>query len=281
MAMFNRVTIIGLGLIGGSVGLAVRRRRLAREVVGFSRHPATLRRAKARGAIDVGTTDWREAVRESDLVILATPVETIVPFARRAARFMPDGGLITDVGSTKGTIVKALEGRLPRGIAFVGAHPLAGSERRGIDAARQTLFDGSVCLVTATPRTNRPALRRVRAFWRRLAGRVLVMDPVRHDRLLAQASHLPHLLAFCLVGATEPEALALAPRSFLDATRIAKSDPKLWESIFLGNRAQLVSAMRRFERQWVVLRKHLAWTDRTALHRLLLQAKSRRDALDE
>ena len=274
-----RVTIIGLGLIGGSLGLALKRKRLARTVVGFSRKPATLRRAKASRAIDEGTTDLRDAVKDADLVVLATPVDVIVPLGRRALKFMKPGSILTDVGSTKDAIVHALERNLPRGITFVGAHPLAGSERRGIHAARRSLYDGSLCVVTKTRRTNPRALARVCSLWSRLAARVLVMDPGTHDRLLASVSHLPHVIAFCLMGAADDAGLAIAPRSFQDVTRIAKSDPGLWEAIFLTNRGPISAAMHRFEREWHSLRRHLAWSDRAALRRLLLRAKSRRDAL--
>lgn len=279
MPLFNRVTIIGLGLIGGSLGMALRRRRLATTVAGWSRKPSTLRHAKQRGAIDVGTTDLRRAVQDADVVVLATPVETIVPYAVRLAQWMRPGSVLTDVGSTKAQIVRALERRLPSGVAFVGGHPLAGSEQRGIDAARADLFDGSLCILARTARTDRRALRRVARLWSRLCRRVVAMEPQRHDRLLAAISHVPHLMAFSLINATDPSALACAPRSFLDATRVAQSDPELWDDIFLSNRAALRAAAGRFERAWRTLQRLLSRRDRVALRRFLAEAKKRRDAL--
>src|SRR3989338_8321753 len=184
MALFHRVTIIGLGLIGGSLGIAIRRRRLAKTVVGYSRKPATLRVAKGRGAIHTGTTNLRDAVRNADLVVLATPVDLIVPLARQAARYCRRSAILTDVGSTKGHIVQSLERSLPRHVSFVGAHPIAGSEQRGIDAASKDLFRGSMCILTKTPRTNPRALRAVTRLWKPLVGCVMVMSPARHDRLL-------------------------------------------------------------------------------------------------
>ena len=281
MSRFGRVTIVGLGLIGGSLGLAVRRRRLAARVVGLSRRAATIRRAKRLGAVDVGTTNAQEAVRDADLVVLATPVETIVPMARRLARWMKPGSLLTDVGSTKASIVRALERALPQHVAFVGGHPIAGSEERGLDAADPRLFDGSACILTPTPRTSRAALRRVAAFWMPLVDRVVTMDPRRHDRLLAQTSHLTHLLAYCLTRSAEAGGLRRClPPSFLDATRVAKSDPELWDDIFLTNRAGVLRAMDRFEREWRILRRLLARADRAGLVQFLKHAQARRNALD-
>ena len=221
MAQFKQVTIVGLGLIGGSLGMAIRRRRVAGRVVGLSRSMATVRAAKRRGAIDAGTTDAKQAVRDADVAIIATPVGTIVSQAKRLAPLMKPGAVITDVGSTKAEIVKALEGALPNRVAFVGAHPLAGSEQQGISAAQADLFHDSACVLTATRRTDRKALRRVDALWRAVARQVVVLPPDAHDRALAAVSHLPHLLAFCLIDATDGNALALAPRSFLEATRVA------------------------------------------------------------
>ena len=259
--------------------MAIKRRRLAQEVIGLSRNPSSIAYAKRRGAIDRGTIAMEAAVRDADLVVLATPVETIVPYAKRLARAMPAGSILTDVGSTKGRIVGALERSLPRQIAFVGAHPLAGSEQRGIAAARADLFEGSCCIIAATARTNHRALQQVSRFWRSVAQRVIVMDPNSHDRLLAAVSHLPHLLAFCLVEATNHGALRLAPRSFLDATRVAKSEPALWDDIFLSNRSALLAAVKRFDRTWEQVHGLLAASDRRALKRLLQHAHAIRTTL--
>ena len=278
---FKQVTIVGLGLIGGSLGMALRRRRLARRVVGLSRTASTVRRAKARGAIDAGTTDPRRAVEDAELVVLASPVDCIVPQARRLSRFMRRGGILTDVGSTKRRIVAGLEGRLPRGVAFVGAHPLAGSERRGIEHARADLFEGSVCLVTATGRTDRQALARVVGLWKPLVRRVLVMDPARHDRRLAAVSHLPHVAAFCLVEAADHGARSIAPRSFLEATRVAKSDPDLWDDILLSNRTALLASMTRFEQRWKRAKRLLARQDARALRHFLRHASILRRTLED
>jgi len=279
MHRFNQVTIVGLGLIGGSLGMALRRRRLARTIVGVSRRPASLRRAKRLGAIDWGTTDLARAASGADVVVLATPVDVIVPYGRRAARAMRPGGVLTDVGSTKAAVVRALARGLPRGVSFVGAHPIAGSERRGIEAADARLFDGALCILTPTARTDRRALRVVRRLWSPLAGRVIAMNPDRHDRLLAGLSHLPHLVACSLIGAMT-DALPRPPQSFLDMTRITQSDPDLWDDIFLSNRVHLLRAMDRFEARWRALRRLVAGSRRRALRRALAHAQSRRHALE-
>ena len=175
--------------------MALKRQRVAREVVGLSRHAATVRQARRRRAIDVGTTDPQRAVESADLVILATPVEMIVPYALRLAPSMPPGSILTDVGSTKVQIVQALQRRLPSQVRFVGAHPLAGSERRGLAAAHRQLFDGSICLLTPTARTDRAALHRVTRLWSAVGARTLCLSPARHDRLLARTSHVSHAVA--------------------------------------------------------------------------------------
>jgi prephenate dehydrogenase len=280
MPIVDHVTIVGLGLIGGSLGMAIKRRRLARRVIGVSRRPSTIRRATARRAIDAGTTSLRDGVREADLVILAGPVETIVPLAQQAARFMPEGSVLTDVGSSKAQIVMALSHRLPQGVAFVGGHPIAGSELRGIDAADPALFDRSLCILTPTSRTDPRALRLVRALWMELAGRVVTMSPQRHDQLLGATSHLCHLLAWCLVDSTSAQALAIAPPSFREMTRIAKSDPALWESILLSNRGEILKAMSRFGLRWRALRAILAGSHRSELRRILRHAQLLRQTLE-
>ena len=283
MALCKHVTIIGLGLIGGSLGLAAKRRRLAATVMGCSRKASTVRRARARGAIDVGTTDTRRAVADADLVVLATPVGTIVPLGARVARFMRPGSLLTDVGSTKARVVRDLERSLPRHVKFVGGHPIAGSEQRGIGAASAALFDGSSCILTRTARTDSAALATVSRLWRSLGCRVVVMSPEDHDRLLATASHLPHVLAYSLALALSDSSIRLPrlPRSFLDATRIAKSDPDLWDDIFLSNRRHVLEAIDRFERTLRQFRACVAQPRPAALRRLLRRAKARRDHISD
>ena len=275
MPIFHRVTIIGLGLIGGSLGMAIRRKRLAREIIGFSRKRQTLALAKRRGAIDAGTTDLRAAVRAAQVVVIATPVDTIVPIARRIAPWVCDGCVLTDVGSTKAAIVLALERSLPGGVSFVGAHPLAGSEQRGMAAAQPALFEGSSCLVTTTRKTNPKARAVVRRLWQGLGCRVVVMSPERHDAWLAKTSHLSHALAWCLASVPPRAAHAGAPPSFAEMTRIAQSDPRLWEAIFLSNRTQLLRAMNRFEARWAQLRALIARGRPTPLRRFLAGANTK------
>jgi len=281
MPLFKQITIVGLGLMGGSLGMAIKRHRLAREVVGLSRGSSTVRQAIRRGAIDRGTTNAARAVKDADVVVFAIPVHTIVPYAKRLARHMRAGAILTDVGSTKAQIVRTLERTLPPHVAFVGTHPLAGSEQRGLAAARPCLFDGSVCIVTATKRTNRQALACIRRLWKALACRVVVMDPQTHDRLLAQVSHLPHLVAFCLVEATNHGARQVAPRSFLDATRVANSDPGLWDGILLSNRHAVLAAMERFDRTWNRVRHLLVEANHRTLYRFLQHARTIRQSLTD
>lgn len=273
MARLQRVTIVGLGLIGGSLGLALTRARAAREIVGLSRHRATGRHAVRRGAIDRGTTDPDRAVADADIVVLATPVSTIVHLAKRLAPLMPRGAIITDVGSAKGAIVQALERSLPAGISFVGAHPLAGSEQQGLAAAHRDLFHDSCCIVTRTRRTDHRALHMVSRMWEQVGACVCVMAPARHDHLLAQVSHLPHALAFCLAQAVTPAARRVAPRSFLEMTRIANSDAALWRDILLTNRPALLKAMRAFEHEWATLTRLIRQRDAHALEQFLRHAQ--------
>lgn len=279
MRRFEQVTIVGLGLIGGSLGMALKRHRAAGCVVGVSRRRATLAQAKRRGAIDCGTTDLAAGVREADLVVLAAPVGSIVALGRRAARAMRPGSVLTDVGSTKVEIVRALERGLPRGIAFIGGHPIAGSERQGIRAADAHLFDGSLSILTPTRRTPRAATAVAHALWTPVVDRVITMSPEAHDRALAATSHLPHLLAFCLADAVPARALPRTPRSLAEMTRIAGSDPDLWDDILLTNRGALLASIAAFDRSWSALKAALTRRDRTRLMALLTRAQGRHRVL--
>jgi prephenate dehydrogenase len=273
------LTIVGVGLIGGSIGLGARRRGLAGRVIGAGRNLAALERARELGAIDHVCLDVCEAVRRADVAVFCTPVTLIPEQVLAAAPACGNGTLLTDAGSTKGAIVRALDGKLPGRVRFVGSHPLAGSEKRGPEHADADLFQGRVTVVTPTPQTDRAAVERTVEFWRGLDSRVIVMGPDEHDRALAITSHLPHLLASALAGILPPELHDLAATGFRDTTRVAAGDPSLWTGIFLQNRAALVEAMGTLQDQLIEFKAALLAGDESAIDALLAEGKKGRDAL--
>jgi prephenate dehydrogenase len=273
------LTIVGVGLIGGSIGLAARRRGLAGRVIGAGRQAATLEKARQLGAIDHVCSDLCEAVRRADVAVFCTPVTLIPEQVLTAAPACGNGTLLTDAGSTKGAIVRALDGKLPRGVRFVGSHPLAGSEKRGPEHADADLFQGRVTVVTPTPRTDGAALERTVDFWKALDSRVIVMGPDEHDRALAMTSHLPHLLASALAGVLPPELRELAATGFRDTTRVAAGDPSLWTGIFMQNRSALVEALGKLQDQVIDFKMALMTGDEAAIDALLARGKRSRDAL--
>lgn len=280
MARFNRIAIIGVGLIGGSIGLAVRKRGLAKEVVGIFRHSSTMRRALRHKAIDTGTMDIAQGVKGADMVIICSPVHAIPALARQAARFVKAGAVITDVGSTKSWIVGRMEKLLAKSPAmFVGSHPMAGSERTGVEFARADLFDGSPCIVTKTARTGSRALAKVAGFWKALGARTRTMAPGEHDRMVALISHLPHVVAFSLAGAVPERSLDYAAEGFRDTTRIASSDPELWADIFMTNRGQILKSARLFRRYYDAVVSSISRGDRRSMTRAMASARRKRRIL--
>ncbi|HKI30705.1 MAG TPA: prephenate dehydrogenase/arogenate dehydrogenase family protein [Gemmataceae bacterium] len=273
------LTIVGVGLIGGSIGLAARRRGLAGRVIGVGRQPATLERARQLGAIDEACLDLADAVRRADVAVFCTPVTLIAEQVRAAAPGCAAGTLLTDAGSTKGSIVRALDGHLPPGVSFVGSHPLAGSEKRGPEHADADLFQGRVTVVTPAPGTDRAAVERTVAFWQALDSRVLLMGPEEHDRALAMTSHLPHLVASALAGILPPELRELTASGFRDTTRVAAGDPSLWTGIFLQNRAALIDSLGILQEQVNQFQTALQAGDPAAIDALLARGKRSRDAL--
>lgn len=278
---FNKVVIVGVGLIGGSLGLALRKKKLAGQVIGVARTAETIAKAKRARAITRGTTNLAAAARGADLVILATPVGQIVPLAQQAAQVMKEGGIITDVGSTKADVVTALDRVLPKRCSFVGSHPLAGSEQQGVAAASATLFANSLCIITPTAGTSQHALDLVRQLWKDVGATVVEFRPQVHDKLLSLLSHLPHLLAVALSNSTPSSQLSYAPRSFRDMTRIAMSDPVLWRDILLTNRNEILGALEQFESNLAHLRSLLLRQDAQGLVQVFAQAKTLREQLSE
>ncbi len=274
----DTLAIVGVGLIGGSIGLAVKKRDLASRVVGVGRQSDTLRAALDRGAIDE-VRDLRTAAANADFLVSCTPVQTIVSQVLEAASVCKPGAILTDAGSTKGIITSQLDQRLPSQIQYVGSHPLAGSEKRGVAHADADLFLNRVTVVTPTPRSNPDAVERVRLFWQSLGSRVEILTPLEHDRAVAMTSHLPHLLASALAGSLPVELRPLAASGFRDTTRIAAGDPESWTGILLQNQQAVLDALERFSSQLDGFRAALATGDEAALTSLLAQGKRARDAL--
>ncbi len=277
--LIDTLAIVGVGLIGGSVGLAAKQRGVARRVLGVGRQRDGLDRAAGLGAIDEGVLDPAQAARRAGVVVFCTPVDHVVDQILGVARNCAAGTLLTDVGSTKAQIVRQLDGRLPPEIAFVGGHPLAGSEKRGCEHADADLFQDRVTVLTPTRRTDPDAVERTAAFWRALGARVKTMGPEEHDRALALTSHLPHLLAATLADLLPPPLHELVATGFRDTTRVAAGDPALWSAIFLHNRSAMIDAVNRLQDRLTDFKRALRAGDRAALDTFLAEAKRTRDAL--
>jgi prephenate dehydrogenase len=280
MPPLGRLTIVGVGLVGGSLAMAARRRGLAREVIGFGRGAANLDVAVRRGILDRAATDLGEAVRDAEIVVLAVPVATCGPLAAEMARHARPDAILTDVASVKAPVVAALEAAWPEAGRVVGAHPIAGSDRTGAGAADAGLFDGRRCILTPTPRTAPAALARVAALWRDVGAVVETMEAARHDEILAWVSHAPHAVAYALVEAVgRAEAgdalLAYAGSGFQDTTRIARSSSELWRDVLLANAAAVSGALAGFRRVLAELERALAAGDAQAVERLLAAARAR------
>lgn len=275
------ITIVGVGLIGGSVGLALRRRGLAASIIGVGRRSASLRVAERCGAIDAGTTDLAAGVRAADLVVVCSPVGSIAVQVLEVLRRGPENVVVTDAGSTKRAIVAAVERGQPRGgrVRFVGSHPIAGGEKSGPGAARDDLFVDRLVVVTPTPRSAPTAVDVVEAFWQALGARTVRMTPASHDRVLAATSHLPHLLATALAAATRPEDLPFAGNGWADMTRLAAGDADLWRQILADNKVHVLKSLDKFAKVLADFRAALADDDARRLMRLLTAGKRHRDAL--
>jgi cyclohexadieny/prephenate dehydrogenase len=239
---FEKVCIVGLGLIGGSIGLAIKRLNTSNQITGYARSNSTLERAIELGLVDSVKDNLEEAVNNSDLVILATPLSTFRELVEEMSPFLKKGCIITDTGSAKLSVIEELKGILPNGIEFVPGHPIAGTEESGPDAGFAELFDNRWCILTPTEDNSSNAVDLVKGFWESIGSKVEIMDPMHHDKVLAITSHIPHLIAFNIVGTannlaniTEKEVVKYSAGGFRDFTRIAASDPKMWSDIFTYN----------------------------------------------
>ena len=286
--VFRHVTIIGIGLLGGSLGLVLKEKGLAKMVVGIGRRRENLELALQMGAIDQFALEPYETVRQSDLIVLATPVETYLPQIHTWGKALAPSTIVSDVGSVKGQLVSNVEAHLPPSTFFVGAHPIAGKEKSGVAHADSRLFHGARCVVTPTPRTNTEALKKICHLWETAGSVVLSMDPMEHDWVLGAVSHLPHVAAFSLMHTLEAlqgqpphvqDLLDFSGGGLRDTTRIAASSPEMWRDICLANRENLVKMIESYIRHLGQFKALVESRDGTRLEKIMEQAKQARERL--
>lgn len=239
--------IIGLGLMGGSLALTLRRRFPNARVIGVSRRLSTIQLAKRKRLIHQGFVALEPAVARADYVFVCTPVDTIPQFLASVDRLSRPGTIVTDVGSTKQSIVRWAERRSFKQIHFIGSHPLAGSHETGLKHASEHLYRNALVFLTPTSKTDRSAFKRIASIWRSVGAKPVICSPERHDQIASQISHLPHAVASVLVRSVSPQFLRYGSSGFLDTTRVAQGSPELWTPIFLANRANLARDLKRFQ----------------------------------
>jgi len=280
---FKKITIIGVGLLGGSIGLTIKRRKLAREVAGFVRRAASLKECENAGAVDYATTDLLAAVSNADLVILCTPLARMRSLAQQFLTALKRGAIVTDVGSVKAGVVSELESLVKKsGAHFIGSHPMAGAEKTGVNAARNDLFENAVCILTPTKKTNPAALKKLEQFWKSLGARTLRLDATQHDLLVSRSSHLPHVVAATLANlvlnpASPKQQAALCASGFRDTTRIASGSPEMWRDIALANRKNISQSVDEFMAELKKFQSALKSGDDKAIEKIFVTAKSLRD----
>lgn len=279
MKSLRQVSIIGLGLLGGSVSLAVRQRMPGVAVVGYSHRAATRRKAKALGIATRISGDLAAATATADLVILATPIFTFEEYFATLSGMVPPGCIVTDVGSTKMLPHLWADQRLGQSARYVGSHPIAGSEQRGVEFARDDLFDQARCILTTTPATDRSATRVLKTFWSALGCSVRAMSPVEHDRVFANISHLPHVMAAGLVNASDDEDMRFAGKGFLDSTRISSGPTSIWTDVMLANRENIALGIDRAIAELSKLRAAIRDGKREQITELLENARRKRASL--
>jgi cyclohexadieny/prephenate dehydrogenase len=284
---FARVAIVGLGLLGGSIGLAIAESLPDTETTGFDSDAEVRRRAAERGLVGTVCESMAEAVADADLVILCVPVGAMGEAAQAMAGHLKPGALVSDTGSSKGTVQAALAEALP-GQPIIPAHPVAGTERSGPDAGFASLFHNRWCILTPTADADPAFVEALGAFWRGLGATVDVMDASHHDLVLAITSHLPHLIAYTIVGTasdleqvTRSEVIKYSAGGFRDFTRIAASDPTMWRDVFLANREAVLEMLQRFSEDLTALQRAIRWGDGDKLYDLFARTRAIRRSIIE
>ena len=287
-SMFDKVTLIGIGLIGSSLAHVMRRERLADHIAGHARSSATRDRAMELGLVDSIHKRAGEAVIDADMVIVCVPVGACAAVAAEIGPHLKPGAIVTDVGSVKTRVVEMMVPHMPDGVHFIGGHPIAGTEQSGPDAGFASLFEGRWCILTPSPETDVVACDRLEAFWRACGSSVERMDVVHHDLVLAITSHVPHLIAYNIVGTaydleevTKSEVIKFSAAGFRDFTRIAASDPVMWRDVFLNNREAVLEMLGRFTEDLTALQRAVRRGDGDGLQDLFTRTRAiRRGIID-
>ncbi|MDR9774005.1 prephenate/arogenate dehydrogenase family protein [Rhizobium hidalgonense] len=283
---FDRIALIGIGLIGSSLAYDIRRLGLAREIVVATRSPDTLKRAEELGLGDRYTTSSADAVRDADLVIVSVPVGASESVAKEIAASLKRGAVVTDVGSTKASVIAQMLPHIPAGVHFIPGHPLAGTEKSGPDAGFPGLFEGRWCIFTPVAGTDETAMKRLRGFWEALGSKVDEMDAEHHDKVLAIVSHLPHIIAYNIVGTaddletvTESEVIKYSASGFRDFTRLAASDPTMWRDVCLHNRDAILEMLARFSEDLAYLQRAIRWGEGDKIFELFTRTRAIRRSI--
>ncbi len=282
--LFEKIALVGIGLIGSSLARVVRREGLARHIAISTRSAATLARASELGLGSSYSTDVKEAVRDADLVIVSVPVGSSGKVAAEIAPALKQGAILTDVGSTKASVIAQMQPHVPAGVHFIPGHPLAGTEKSGPDAGFADLFENRWCIFTPLPDTDSAALEKLSEFWRRCGSNIDTMDPQHHDMTLAIVSHLPHIIAYNIVGTADDlqsEAIKYSASGFRDFTRLAASDPTMWRDVCLHNRDAILEMLGRFSEDLASLQRAIRWADGEKLFDLFTRTRAVRRSIIE
>lgn len=271
--LFEKATIIGIGLLGGSLALAVKNLGICREIIGYSRSPETLQTALQKGIITSASTDLITACKDTELIVLASPVSTFSSLCKKFAPSISPECIVTDVGSVKGNLVYEIQELIPN---YIGSHPIAGSERSGMQYSRGDLFQNALCIVTPTMQTVQQSLQKITALWRQCGCKVQYLDPHVHDAVFAEVSHLPHILAYALVNSVNQNFLSFAGQGFKDTTRIAMSSAEMWSDIAIANKSFLLEAITRYTQSLEQIKQAIINDDAQTLMGLFNLARTKR-----
>lgn len=280
---FNKITIIGVGLIGSSFALALKKRGFKGSITGVGRREEYLAKAKEKGIIDLYTTVYEDGVKDADLILLASPVGQFEQIINKIVSSIKKGAIVTDVGSVKAGIIKKIEPMMPEGVSFVGGHPIAGKECPGFYAATPDLFKNAKCIITPTTRTDKDAQDRVAALWKFVEARTVLMSPEEHDKIFAAVSHLPHVVAYALVNSItgiKDGVLDNGGKGLKDMTRIALSPTELWRDICACNQKEILGSLKIFSSSLSGMIKLIEASDWIGLEKEFVKAKEARQSIE-